>query len=125
MLERTRIAAAICIIAVVGVATFVGLRTLATTSGQSMRESGLIVPAQSEASPAQSEPRAPVSPAADVQEQPAPAPSDEAPDAPPAPAPEVAGPYHVEPSPPQRATPNDDDDDDEDDDEDDDDEDDD
>ena len=84
MSERMRIAWTICAIAAVGIAAFIGLRALASGSGQSMRESGLVVPSQSGGAAAQSDP--------------APVPT----------APEA--PYQVTPSQPQRATSDDDDD---------------
>ena len=56
MSERMRIAGTICAIAAVGIAAFMGLRALASGSGQPMRESGLVVPSQSEGSAAQSDP---------------------------------------------------------------------
>ena len=56
MSERMRIAWTICAIAAVGIAAFIGLRALASGSGQSMRESGLVVPSQSGGAAAQSDP---------------------------------------------------------------------
>ena len=102
MSERMRIASAICAIAVIGVVAFTGLRALASGSGESMSESGLVVPSQPEGSAAQSDsgaqvptPSAEPDPTAPAPEQPAPAPT---------------APYRVAPSQPYRATSDDDDD---------------
>ena len=99
MSERMRIAWTICAIAAVGIAAFIGLRALASGSGQSMRESGLVVPSQSGGAAAQSDPGTTVPPAP---------PAGPEPTGPPAEGPEA--PYQVTPSQPQRATSDDDDD---------------
>ena len=104
MSERMRIAWTICAIAAVGVAAFMGLRALASGSGQPMRESGLVVPSQSEGAAAQSDPGTATPPAGpEPTGNPADRPADPAPTAPEAP-------YQVTPSQPQRATSDDDDD---------------
>ena len=112
MSERMRIVWTICAIAAVGIAAFIGLRALASGSGQSTRESGLVVPSQSEGAAAQSDPGEPAPPAApEPTEDPAQRPADPAPAPVPVPArtaPEA--PYQVTPSQPQRATSDDDDD---------------
>ena len=90
MSERMRIASAICAIAVIGVVAFTGLRALASGSGESMSESGLVVPSRPEGSAAQSDSGAQV-------------PTPTVADPPPAP-------YRVAPSQPYRATSDDDDD---------------
>lgn len=108
MSERMRIAGTICAIAAVGIAAFMGLRALASGSGQPMRESGLVVPSQSEGSAAQSDPGTAPPPAGpeptghptDGPAVPGPVPAPTAPEAP----------YQVTPSQPQRATSDDDDD---------------
>ena len=110
MSERMRIASAICAIAVIGVVAFTGLRALASGSGESMSESGLVVPSRPEGSAAQSDSGAQVptptaEPDSTAPEQPAPAPTAPAPVADPPPAP-----YRVAPSQPYRATSDDDDD---------------
>ena len=112
MSERMRIASAICAIAVIGVVAFTGLRALASGSGESMSESGLVVPSRPEGSAAQSDSGAQVStpsaepdPTAPAPEQPAPALTAPTPVADPPPAP-----YRVAPSQPYRATSDDDDD---------------
>ena len=107
MSERMRIAWTICAIAAVGIAAFIGLRALASGSGQSMRESGLVVPSQSGGAAAQSDPGTTVPPAGPEPTGPA----DPAPGPVPAPVPTAPeAPYQVTPSQPQRATSDDDDD---------------
>ena len=87
MSERMRIAWTICAIAAVGIAAFIGLRALASGSGQSMRESGLVVPSQSGGATAQSDPRATAPPAGPEPTGPgAEGPADPAPGPVPAPA---------------------------------------
>ena len=106
MSERMRIAGTICAIAAVGIAAFMGLRALASGSGQPMRESGLVAPSQSEGSAAQSDPGTASPPAG-------PEPTGHPTDGPagPVPAPTAPeAPYQVTPSQPQRATSDDDDD---------------
>lgn len=110
MSERMRIAWTICAIAAVGIAAFIGLRALASGSGQSMRESGLVVPSQSGGAAAQSDPGT-TAPPAPPAGPPAEGPADPAPGPVPAPVPTAPeAPYQVTPSQPQRATSDDDDD---------------
>lgn len=112
MSERMRIAWTICAIAAVGIAAFIGLRALASGSGQSMRESGLVVPSQSGGAAAQSDPGTTALPAGpEPTGPPAEGPADPAPGPVPAPVPTAPeAPYQVTPSQPQRATSDDDDD---------------
>lgn len=112
MSERMRIAWTICAIAAVGIAAFIGLRALASGSGQSMRESGLVVPSQSGGAAAQSDPGTTAPPAGPEPTGPgAEGPADPAPGPVPASVPTAPeAPYQVTPSQPQRATSDDDDD---------------
>lgn len=120
MSERMRMTWVICAIAIIGLVAFMGLRALAATNTETIREAGLVLPAQSTGEAPQSDVRSPADPTPTHTSGPTSGPEPTPDPALPAPtvAPQVATPHPVAPTGPQRVVPDDDDDDDHDDDDD-------